>query len=236
MTPTLAPAATPGVARRLEGLHKTRRTSALISDSEVFAAAPPPPNDLLATGSSYAMIVRALAADNAELDKCDRVTVDSIRTHSTKHFPVQSVAKATYRSIVERRAQENRVDFIEGVATALTPLAFYEVVMNKAFSTLVDDGAEVSVETGLRAAEKLQSVLDGRERGADVLELKVQLGRIGEAVRSVVPQSMWAAIVEKLEELEQDSQALVVGTDSFDDADDEPYDPTEFIDEDDDEF
>jgi len=36
--------------------------------------------------------------------------------------------------------------------------------MNKAFRTLVDDHTEVSVETGLRAAEKLQSVLDGRER------------------------------------------------------------------------
>ena len=54
--------------------------------------------------------------------------------------------------------------------------------MAKAFRTLVDDGTEVSVETGLRAAEKLQSVLDGRERGTDVLELKVQLGKIGEAV------------------------------------------------------
>ena len=60
-------------------------------------------------------------------------------------------------------------------------LAFYEVVMAKAFRTLVDDGTEVSVETGLRAAGKLQSVLDGRERGTDVLELKVQLGKISEA-------------------------------------------------------
>ena len=103
--------------------------------------------------------------------------------------------------------------------------------MNKAFRTLVDDRTEVSVETGLRAAEKLQSVLDGRQRGADVLELKVQLGQIGEAVRAVVPQSMWAAIVEKLEELEQHPEALDVGMGSFDD--DDPYDPTEFIDEDD---
>ena len=87
------------------------------------------------------------------------------------------------------------------------------------------------METGLRAAEKLQSVLDGRQRGADVLELKVQLGQIGEAVRAVVPQSMWAAIVEKLEELEQHPEALDVPMDSFDD--DDPYDPTEFIDEDD---
>ena len=120
-------------------------------------------NDLLATGSSYAMVLRALAADNAKLDKRDRVTIDSIRTHTTKHFPVQSVAKATYREILERRALENRVDFVEGVATALLPVTFFEVVMNKAFRTLVDDRTEVSVETGLRAAEKLQSVLDGRD-------------------------------------------------------------------------
>jgi hypothetical protein len=32
------------------------------------------------------------------------------------------------------------------------------VVMNKAFRTLVDDGIEVSVDTGLRAAEKLQTL------------------------------------------------------------------------------
>ena len=49
-----------------------------------------------------------------------------------------------------------------------------------------------------------KSVL-GRERGTEVLELKVQLGNIIEAVRSVVPQSMWASIVEQLEELEQHS-------------------------------
>ena len=61
-------------------------------------------NDLLATGSSYALILRALAADDAELDKCDRATVDSIRIHTTKHFPVQQVVRATHREILERRA------------------------------------------------------------------------------------------------------------------------------------
>jgi hypothetical protein len=188
-------------------------------------------NDLLASGASYAYILRTLGEDNAQLDKRDQVTVDSVRNHCERHFPVQNVARAAYREILEHRAKANGIDFVNGVAIALTPIAFYEVVMTKAFRTLVDDGTEVSVETGLRAAEKLQSVLDGRERGADVLELKVQLGRIGEAVRSVVPQSMWAAIIEKLEEAEQHSEALDVGTDSFDD--DDPYDPTEFIDEDD---
>ncbi len=190
-------------------------------------------NDLLATGASYACILRTLGEDNAQLDKRDQVTVDSVRNHCGRHFPVQNVARAAYREILEHRAKANGIDFVEGVATALTPMAFYEVVMNKAFRTLVDDHTEVSVETGLRAAEKLQSVLDGRERGTDVLELKVALDQIGEAVRAVVPQSMWAAIIEKLDEAEQHSEALDVGEDSFDNSYDEPYDPTEFIDEDD---
>ena len=103
-------------------------------------------NDLLATGASYAMIVRALAADNAELDKCDRVTIDSIRNHTARHFPVQNVAKATYREILERRAKANGVDFVEGVATAITPIAFFETVMVKSYETLVDSNTKVDVQ------------------------------------------------------------------------------------------
>ena len=59
------------------------------------------------------------------------MTIDSIRNHCGRHFPVQNVAQATYREILERRAQENHVDFVEGVATALTPMAFFETVMVK---------------------------------------------------------------------------------------------------------
>src|SRR4051812_28797550 len=60
-------------------------------------------NDLLATGASYAMVLRALGDDNAKLDKRDQVTIDSIRNHTARHFPVQHVARATYREILERR-------------------------------------------------------------------------------------------------------------------------------------
>ena len=195
-------------------------------------------NDMLATGSSYAMIVRALGEDNAELGKCDRVTIDSIRNHTVRHFPVQNVAKATYREILERRAKANGVDFVEGVATAITPLAFFETVMVKSYETLVDSDTKVDVNTGIMAAGRLQSLVDSRDYDHELLVMQVQLGQICAAVKSTVPQEMWGAIVEKLEGLEQDSQALDVGTDSFDvdDNDEDPFDPTEFIDDEDDEF
>ena len=102
-------------------------------------------NDMLATGASYAMVLRALAADNAELDECDRVTIDSVRNRCRRHFPVQNIAKATYREILERRAKANSVDFLEGVATALTPIAFFETVMVKSYETLIDSDTKVDV-------------------------------------------------------------------------------------------
>jgi len=188
-------------------------------------------NDMLATGGSYAYIVRALAADNDRLDLGDRVTVDSVRNHCERHFPVQNVARATYRAILERRAKENGVDFVEGVATALLPVTFFEVAMNKAFHRLVDDDAEVSIDTGLRAAEKLQSLLDRRDQGDEIAELRLQVYRIQDAVKAVVPQEMWGAIVEKLDQ-PQHPEATDAETEDFDD-DDDGYDPTEFTEEDD---
>ena len=115
-------------------------------------------NDLLATGASYAMVLRALGDDNAKLEQRDRVTIDSIRNHTARHFPVQQVARATYREILERRAKENSVDFIEGVATAITPLAVLETVMVKGYQTLVDEDTTVSYRDAMEAALKLNEI------------------------------------------------------------------------------
>ena len=192
-------------------------------------------NHMLATGASYAMVVRALGEDNVKLAKCDRVTIDSVRTHSAKHFPVQNVAKATYREILERRAKANGVDFVKGVATAITPWAFFETVMAKSYENLVDSNTKVDVHTGMIAAGRLQSLMDSGDDGRELLSMKVQLSVICNAVKSTVPEEQWDEIIEKIEEFEQHHlEALDVGTDSYDD--DEAYDPTEFIDEDDDEF
>ena len=53
-------------------------------------------------GKCYAMILRAIEGDNTKLDKCDRASIDSIRNHTARHFPVQDVAMASYREILER--------------------------------------------------------------------------------------------------------------------------------------
>ena len=181
-------------------------------------------NGMLAAGASYAFIVRALGEHNAHCDKRDLVSIDSVRTHAARHYPVQNVAGATYRDILEQRAQENRVDFVAGVATALTPLAFYETVMVKGYETLVDSDTKVDVSTGMIAAGRLQAMIDSRAGQPDMADMLVQINRIINAVKSTVPESLWPEIVRKLKGEDGASEPLEDDeADVFDPADD-PFD------------
>ncbi|AHD23633.1 hypothetical protein Y013_04880 [Rhodococcus pyridinivorans SB3094] len=157
-------------------------------------------NEQLASGATYAAIHRALAEDNANVGEADRVTIDSIRRHAARHYPVQNVAKATYRDILEQRARENGVDFVDGVATAVTPLAFLETVVVKSYQALVSGAVTVDANTAVNAAVKLQTLLDARKGDGDIAEMLVELSKIKDAVRSTVPKEMWADILAKLED------------------------------------
>jgi hypothetical protein len=145
------------------------------------------------------MILRAIWDDNTRLDKRDRVTIDSIRNHTARHFPVQNVAQATYRRILERRAQENGVDFVHAVATAITPMAFYETVMAKGYATLVDPDTQVDVGTGMIAAGRLQALMESRAGGTSMAQLIAQLDRIIRAIHDSVPEELWDEILRKID-------------------------------------
>jgi hypothetical protein len=177
-------------------------------------------NELLTTGASYAMVLRAIQGENDDLSKRDRVTIDSIRNHTTRHFPVQNGAKATYRAILEQRARENAIDFVNGVATALTPMALYETVMVKAYENLVDPDTKVDVNTGMIAAGRLHAMTEARANGTSMSEMRVEVGRIIAAVKSTVPESMWPEIMRKMDADEEASEPLAYGVEEFDPADD----------------
>lgn len=108
------------------------------------------------------------------------------------HFPVQNVAKATYLEIFERRANENGADFVIGVATAITPMAFFDTVMVKGYESLVDSGTKVDVNTGMIAAGRLQALIDSRASGTSIADMLVKMDRIINAIRSTVPEEIWA--------------------------------------------
>ena len=162
------------------------------------------------------MVLRALEQDNAKLNERDRVTIDSIRHHTRRHFPVQNVARATYRAILERRAKENGVDFVKGVVTAITPMALYETVMVKGYETLVDSGTTVDVNTAMLAAGRLQALIESRASGTRIADLMVQMDHIIDAVHSSVPEELWPEILRKID----GPVAADTPADEFEDCDD----------------
>jgi hypothetical protein len=133
-------------------------------------------NDLLETGASYAMVLRTLDDINSRLEQPDWVTIDSIRNQSTRHFPVQQMARATYREILERRVKENSVDFVEGVATAITPLA---LLKPSAADHLFRDGKLLA--WGLPATGVLVETLLDRGADGDVAEAGAAIDRLAAA-------------------------------------------------------
>ena len=88
------------------------------------------------------------------------------------------------RRILERRAQENGVDFVNGVATAITPMAFYETVMVKGYEALVDSGTKVDVNTGMIAAARLQALIDSRAGKTSMADVLFKMDRIINAIHS----------------------------------------------------
>ena len=75
------------------------------------------------------------------------------------------------------RARENAVDFVEGVATALTPIAFFETFMVKSYETLVDSDTRVDVNTDIVAASRLQAVIGSRDYSIDIAEMVARIPR-----------------------------------------------------------
>ena len=114
--------------------------------------------------------------------------------NANRHFPVQQVARATYREILERRAKENSVDFIEGVATAITPLAVLETIMVKGYQTLVEEGTTVSYRDGMEAALKLAEELRKDAGDFDKAQMMAQMGRIIDVVRTFIPSERWPEV------------------------------------------
>jgi len=175
-------------------------------------------NDLLASGASYAMTLRALGDDAVG------VTSDSIRRHSERHFPVQNVARATYREILERRAKENSVDFVNGVATAITPMALLETIMVKGYENVVDPDTEIDVKTGIQAACRLQEMIDSHADQADWASTRAEMGRIIEVVRTFIPSERWPEVQAALrgDEPVRRPEAQTVEGIRMVDIDDEP--------------
>lgn len=156
-------------------------------------------NQLLTQGASYRAVLRALAPYNEGRNRQEAIGQSTIRRHAVEHFPIQSTGRNFYRDLLERRAAEQGIDFVEGVESILTPMAVVESIMSKGYERMMSNrGDPITPETTLRAAKELQTLLDNREDHQDAERMQLQLNRLIDSVKKHVPEQYWKMIVRDL--------------------------------------
>ena len=147
--------------------------------------------------------------------------------------PVRHCARELSDSPIElgRQRQPLQIDFVEGVATALTPMALYETIMVRGYETLIAQDTTVDVKTAMLAAGRLQAMVESRAGELSMAEGMVQMCRVIEAVRSTVPESMWPEIRRRLEGDDDAAEPPEEEDSDGFEPDDDPLEPDDDFDE-----
>lgn len=165
-------------------------------------------NKMLSYGATYRDIMNMLAPLNTRRPKDEPITVASISNHARRHFPLEEAANAVYRKIVEKRAKEAEVDFINGVGGAVTALGFLEVVVQKGYENVIQEGVSVSPDTAVRAAKELASIEAQRNADdTDIAEVMVKMNEVIQAVREEADPETWERIRSRLSGEESPAQS-----------------------------
>jgi hypothetical protein len=99
-------------------------------------------------------------------------------------------------------------------------MALYETIMVRGYQTLIDPDTKVDVNTAMIAAGGLQAAIESRASGTSMADMRVELGRVIDAVKSTVPEALWPEIIRKIKGEDVDSEPLADNADVFDPGED----------------
>lgn len=121
----------------------------------------------------------------------------SVERHVKEHLNYEQEA---LRKLVEEKAREAGIFADEAKATLITRGAVLDRVVQKGWKQLSDEDARVPYEFVLKAIE-LQEQQENKTASLMVDQLSRQLNSIITAIKELVPDQQWAAIVGRAREL-----------------------------------
>lgn len=185
-------------------------------------------NRLLAYGMKVAEITEYVEDLNAKRPKNRQITYWSILRHAERHFNVQDPANAARRRILERRKAQAADELGDAAAHLLTGMAYLDIVAQKGFQNLIDDGTVVDYETGLKAQLRLEEMQRDGAVEEQIAEMRRDVAILQQAVKDVVPAELMAQIADRIDELKGNVRDDVLEAEVVDDEDEDDdvgYDP-----------
>jgi hypothetical protein len=141
---------------------------------------------------------RSINRRRAKEDDDRIIDARKVWSHRRNHYDTDRTA----REIIERRAQERGIDYINGTGHAITPYATIEAVMVKGMqkAILPDEGGVIpSVKETLDAATRLHD-LTARDAGSQrMADIMATMDRIISAADKFVPDGQKEAFLAEVE-------------------------------------
>lgn len=178
---------------------------------------------LLASGLTYTHLLRVIEPINQQRRPKSKITYNSLFNHAKVCFPTNKAAQAVYRSILERRAAEYGVDFIQGTQSAVTLYAYLETMVQKGYEQLTLEEPNVSVKDGMDAAIRLHELEQEEDSERKLRHIMSQFNTLLDIVQDTVTPEQREQILLGL----QQAQGVEAPIDAEyeEEAEDEPFEP-----------
>lgn len=125
-----------------------------------------------------------------------RPTQPSIRNHAEFHMPTE---KLLVRKIVERRAREQQLDYLEGSKSILTAHSVMELIAQKGWEELVENRLKPDVKDTMAAVLSLKKLEDEASDNASMAEMLAQFNVVLTAIKEVCPPEVLEALMERID-------------------------------------
>lgn len=161
-------------------------------------------NKMLAAGLTNREIAESCRGINSRRKAAgDDRMIDAriVWNHRRNHFDVDAPLPGVVRSILERRAQERGLDYLNGVGHAVTPYAVLETTMVKGYQKrLADPEAEPpSLGETLSAAKTIHELTAKDASQRQMADLLTTMERIISAAEKFVPLDQREAFLAEVE-------------------------------------
>lgn len=168
-------------------------------------------NKLISAGLTNREIADSCAGINTRrVDEDDPrvINAEIVWRHKRNHFNVDAPAQAVYRAILERRAEENKRDHVNGVGHAVTPYAVIETVMTKGYGTITNPAVSISPKEAIDAAVKLHELTSRDASTRQMADLLTTMDRIITAAQKFIPVDKQEAFLAEVEGRSSPMQVL----------------------------
>jgi len=167
---------------------------------------------------------------NPNRAKNAKISYRSVWYHARNHFNIDDPAGAYYRELMEKQATAHQTEEgINGINRLLNAFGYLDVMAHRGYETLIKEDTYISPTTGMEAILKLHALTQRAAGHHTEVELRQQLAVIQNAVKEIVPQEYWNAIIERIEDGETKAISSVMEAEVVDDyddyGDDEPFSP-----------